>query len=336
MPEHQTLLWLPDALRDAGIPFAELHGWKANQPGYYWTNEESIHFGYNGDPVGWAWHHTATSGFTPYVKNSQGQTKANLFMGLARGNRLYQLGNGLPTTVFSSGGPGNFTEGKGRREVLNLVAQDQIFHGPQTNPDNVPNFYGNRHYGSTETVHNGDGSPLHEGVWEMQIKVAALITAHYGWSEFRNIGHLDHTVRKVDQKFKQGSPYTIGYMQELLAPDTDEEDDMNYRNILDRIGPGKLEELRQAGRWSGTTAYYFDGRSDEVEGIGPGTNQFLVEALIASDQIASLEPGPKGDPGEDGEDGEDSIVPGPKGEDSTVPGPKGDPGPNPTSAIFTY
>ena len=64
-----------------------------------------------------------------------------------------------------------------------------------------------------------------------------------------------------------------------------EEDDMDYRKILDRIGAPKLEELRLAGRWAGETAYYFDGRSDSE----PGANQNLVEVLIASDQVASLD-----------------------------------------------
>ena len=69
------------------------------------------------------------------------------------------------------------------------------------------------------------------------------------------------------------------------------EDDMNYRNILDRITEPEVEKLRVAGRWSGETVYYFDGRSNAVPGDGPGTNQHLVEILIASDQVASLEGG---------------------------------------------
>ena len=67
----------------------------------------------------------------------------------------------------------------------------------------------------------------------------------------------------------------------------DEEDDLDYRKTIDLIGPDKLEQLRAAGRWSGETAYYFDGRSDAVA----GANQNLVEHLIASDQIASLDAG---------------------------------------------
>ncbi len=217
MTDHATLLWLPDALRDAGLAVAELHGWKLNQQGYYWTDEDDTHDRYQGDPVGWMWHHTATSGFTPYVKNAKGQSKANLFMGLARGNRLYQEGGGEPTVVFASGGPGNFTAGAGKRYVMrDLVARDRRFIGPQHQADDVPSWYGNRYYGSTETVHLGDGSLMHPGVWDMQLQVAVLLSEHFGWSAWRHIGHLDHTKRKVDPRVAQGAPYTIGHMQDQV------------------------------------------------------------------------------------------------------------------------
>ncbi len=284
MPEHQTLLWLPDALRDAGINFAELHGWKTNQSGYYWTNENNQHFGYNGDPVGWVWHHTASLGFTPYVKNAQGQTKANLWMGLARGNRLYQLGNGPPTVVLASGGPGNFTEGSGRRNVLtNYVALDNRFPGPQKLADDSPKFFGNRYYGSTEVIHSGDGSPLHPGVWEMQVQVAALMSQHYGWSEFRHIGHLDHTKRKVDQRFQQGQPYTIAAMQADIAALM--EDDMNYKKIVHgdwgEEGLGQMVDAGTFGDVPDRQAFidYWLDPNIPVNGP-PDSLQHLVEVVV--------------------------------------------------------
>ncbi len=217
MTEHQALLFLPDALHDAGIEFAELTGWESNQQGYYWTDEEDLHHGYAGDPIGWAWHHTATTGFTPYVKNAKGQTKANLWFGLRRLNRLHAEGGGEPTVAIASSGPGNFTAGAGVRWLMeSYVSQDVRFRGPQRQPDDSPRFYGNRYYGSTETVHPGNGTPLHPGVWEMQLQVAVILSDHFGWSAWRHIGHLDHTRRKVDQRFEQGAPYTIGRMQDQL------------------------------------------------------------------------------------------------------------------------
>ena len=216
MPRHTSLLWLPDALRAESVEVVELAGWQQNQPGYFWTDETFHHQQYTGDPVGWMWHHTASSHYVPYVKNSKGQTKANLWMGLWRDGAMYSEGSGVPTVVFASGGPANFTAGAGRRELLvEHVARDLRFHGPQREVD-TPKYFGNRHYGSTETVHPGDGSTVDEGVWEMQLIVALLMCDHYGWSEWRHIGHLDHTRRKIDQRFAQGAPYTIGLMQDAI------------------------------------------------------------------------------------------------------------------------
>jgi Putative peptidoglycan binding domain len=215
-PSHASLLWLTDALRAEDANVIELPGWDRNEPDYFWTDETSHHQRYDGDPVGWIWHHTATAHYVPYIKNAHGQSKANLWMGLWRDGTLFATGGGVPTVVFASGGPANFTAGSGRREVLvEFVANDVRFQGPQREED-TPRFFGNRHYGSTETVHPGDGSPLDGGVWELQLVVAALMCDHYGWSPWRHIGHLDHTHRKIDPRFEQGAPYTIGFMQDEL------------------------------------------------------------------------------------------------------------------------
>jgi Putative peptidoglycan binding domain len=215
-PPHTTLRWLPAAAAAAGLNVVELDGWQTNQQGYYWTDETFHHHSYAGDPVGWAWHHTATTNYVPYVKNSEGKTKANLWMGLLRDGALYATGGGTPTVVVASGGPANFSTGAGRKEVLtDFVARDLRFPGPQRADDTLK-YYGNRHYGTTETVHPGDGSPLDDGVWEMQLVVAGLMCEHYGWSPWRHIGHLDHTHRKIDPRYAQGAPYTIGLMQDTL------------------------------------------------------------------------------------------------------------------------
>jgi peptidoglycan hydrolase-like protein with peptidoglycan-binding domain len=216
MNTHTALLWLPDALRTKDVNVIELDGWATNEQGYFWSDETFHHRRYTGDPVGWLWHHTASSHYVPFVKNSQGQTKANLWMGLWRDGELFSAGGGIPTVVFASGGPADFSAGAGRKEVLtDYVARDVRFRGPQRQED-TPSYFGNRHYGATETVHPGDGSGVDDGVWEMQLIVASLMSGHYGWSAWRHIGHLDHTHRKIDQRFAQGAPYSIGLMQDLL------------------------------------------------------------------------------------------------------------------------
>lgn len=293
MSRHEALVWLPDALRDAGINVVELTGWADNQPGYYWTDQHDRHHGFLGKPNGWVWHHTASLGYTPFVKNAAGQTKANLWLGLARGNRLYAFGNGPPTVVFASGGPANYSAGAGRRAVLDdFVAKDRQFNGPQRLPD-TPGFYGNRYYGATELVHPGDGSACHQGVWEMQAHIAAIMSAHWGWSAYRHIGHLDHTRRKIDQRFDQGAPYTIGLMQRMVLappPPPPEADDMNYRKMIDMWGPVGLEKLKQAGRWDGTVAWYFNGGSDAEA----GANQNLVEHIMVNDALLTIDEGSDG------------------------------------------
>jgi len=63
--------------------------------------------------------------------------------------------------------------GRPQGGLVDFVAEDIRFPGPQANPD-TPNYFGNRHYRTTETVHPGDGSSLDDGVWEMQLIVATL------------------------------------------------------------------------------------------------------------------------------------------------------------------
>ena len=232
MSEHQALLWLPDAMRAAGLPFIELKGWEENEPNYYWVDPSGHHHGYNGQPNGWVWHHTASKGYTPYVKNRLGQTKANLWMGLwspSTPSALWSfrgsLGSYQPMVMIASSGPADYSNGSGRIDVLtDHVAVDVQFNGPQHQAD-TPGFYGNRYYGGTEVVHPGDGTPLDDDVWELQANVAALMSEHWGWSVWRHIAHQDHTVRKIDQRFAQGAPYTIAAQQQLVLEKLVKEED---------------------------------------------------------------------------------------------------------------
>jgi hypothetical protein len=128
---------------------------------------------------------------------------------------MYQEGGGVPTVAFASAGPANYGNGSGNKPVLlDYVSEDVRFHGPQRNSD-TDGFYGNRYYGCTEIVHRGDGSPLDQGVFRIAYMTMAILSEHFGWSPWRNIGHLDHTRRKIDPRFEQGAPYTMGFMQDI-------------------------------------------------------------------------------------------------------------------------
>ena len=219
--KHTTLLWLPDALRDAGIPFRVLAGWDTNRQGYYWTDEANNHHGYYGDPNGHVLHHTATAEYTANVKNSKGQTKANVYAGLGRPGttRMYSTGGGTPRLDIASGGPANYGNGAGHRKVLSAyVAKDRRFPGPlrKFDRDAADDYYANRYFIGTEIIHLGDGSELHPGVFEMVSQFAAILEEYYGWDE-RHIGHEDSTRRKVDPRFEQGAPYTMSAFRSRIV-----------------------------------------------------------------------------------------------------------------------
>ena len=94
--EHAVMAGFADALREWGLgeylweldASFDLAGngndWKTNEQakagvgqsssGYYWTDLDDKHSGFGGRPNVHHNHHTATSGFGPYVKNSSGHT----------------------------------------------------------------------------------------------------------------------------------------------------------------------------------------------------------------------------------------------------------------------
>ena len=276
--EHQALLFLPDALADAGLPFGQLTGWESNQQGYYWVDENGMHHGYLGKPNGAMWHHTATQAYTPSVSNN-GRTIANIYIGIWRTGRLWSFGGGEPLVVLASSGPANYSSGSGKREVLTqYVVADRRFPGPQQELDDAhPSFFGNRYYINTEVIHPGDGSALEPAIWDLQVETAAVISKHFGWSHWRNIAHQDHTLRKIDQRFAQGAPYTIRKQQSdiRVAMEPPREDDMpsyeelrtdefdlwSDNNIMDAFDDGMFESTDRAG----FELYWVTTRADRTD-----------------------------------------------------------------------
>ncbi len=267
--KHEALLFLPDALSDAGIPFGQLTGWESNQQGYYWVDENGMHRGYLGEPNGAMHHHTATSAYTPSVKNN-GRTVANIYIGIWRTGRLWSSGGGEPMVILASGGPANYSSGSGRREVLTqYVVADRRFPGPQQGLDDAnPRFFGNRYYINTEVIHPGDGSALEPAVWDLQVETAAVITKHFGWSHWRNIAHQDHTRRKIDQRFAQGAPYTIREHQTDIR--------LAMEEPAPPPPPSGDYEMRTIELWAG---YQSKGKKDERPTVVAGQRMLAYDGF---------------------------------------------------------
>ena len=184
---------LPVALESAGVEVRVLDGWRdyhldSRGNPYLWREPD-------GEPAGHMHHHTATSGYTP------NRDKANGYAGLGSddSDRLYQSGGGRPIFVLANAYPAPISSGYGVRSILeNYVKKDVQFIGRQTESNDVPKWAGNTHYFNTEWILDGVGTWIDEDVWDMMVTVNAVLCDMYGWSATRNIGHAQHTNRKID------------------------------------------------------------------------------------------------------------------------------------------
>ena len=215
MTQHTSLLWLPDALRNAGVNVIELDGWKEAQGAYRWTDLVTGIRSYGGKPTCYMIHHTAGTSATPVVKNSAGAwSKANCWAGLWRDGKLYQSGGGVATIVFTSSGPARTSSGYGHGPTLYEVADDVRVPWDQPNADT--GMAANRYAWNVETVASGDGSPVDDGVEHALVVMGALLCEHYGWSPWRAIGHLTWTGRKIDP-YWDGRRDVIVRIQDAVA-----------------------------------------------------------------------------------------------------------------------
>lgn len=224
---------LVDVLLEVGIPTSqilELDGWKTNQQGYYWTDEDDRHDGYDGIANAHLNHHTASSAYTPYVKNEKGQTKCNVWGGLLRGSRLYQTGGGVPTLAIASAGPANYSAGSGVEALLqNFIVPRLRYIGKQTRSDDNPKWYGNRAYWNTEWVLDGTGGRLANDVWDLLIAYNEALSRLHDYPAWFNYGHGHHTRRKIDLRDGRfpNMADTIYAIQELVKGRLDMNTDPN-------------------------------------------------------------------------------------------------------------
>ena len=256
MPAHSQLVELYEACRAAGLNVSALSGWSTQQQGYYWYRPNSWSTGnYSTPPNCSVTHHTATSEYTPNVKNSSGQTKANVYSGLARPgtSRLYSVGSGTPKIVFAAAGPANYGNGACIKAVYNdYVFKNKVVPGAaRTWTSRGDDGYANRMGIGNEIVHKGDGSLLDPGVFELVCQFNAIAESLFGWklNQSHLVGHEDSTRRKVDPRFTQGSPYTMaairsrvaaihGGTQPPIPPPGD--DDMAFLPLTKGMGMGDL------------------------------------------------------------------------------------------------
>ena len=241
VPRHIAMLWLPDALRAAGVNVVELDGWKEAQGNYQWTNIRTGIRMYGEEPTCYMIHHTAGTSAFPEVKNSNGVwSKANCWAGLLRDGRLYQSGGGIPTIVFTSSGPARISSGYGNGPTLYEVADDVRVPWDQLNSDT--GMAANRYAWNVETVAAGDGSAVDPGVERALVVMGALLAERFGWSPWRTIGHLTWTKRKLDP-YWDGRRDVIVHIQEAVADymgqgpavpppiEPPPGDDMDYRTV---------------------------------------------------------------------------------------------------------
>ncbi len=181
-------LEIPELFTLEGINVETMDGWerpylRAHRGPYLWRT---------GDPEASMWHHTATPAYTP------NRIKANMYAGLMHpgSQRLYQSGGGTPTIVIANAHPGPITSGYGQKHVLELARADEPNSALATGPDD--DWAGNKSYWNTEVVLDGVGSWVDTEVWDMICVAGAVIHRLMGWSEWRAIGHGQHTQRKVD------------------------------------------------------------------------------------------------------------------------------------------
>jgi len=228
MAMHTSLLWLPDALRAAGVNVIELDGWREAQGSYYWTDLATDRDGLGEDPTCYMIHHTAGTSANPSVKDSSGTwSKANCWAGLWRDGRLYQTGGGVPTIVFVSAGPARVSSGYGHGPTLYQVAADVRVPYKQSASDT--DMAANRYAWNVETVALGDGSDIDAGVEHALVVMGALLCDHYGWSPWRTIGHLTWTKRKIDP-YWDGMKDVIVTIQDAVAELMG--GDVTYRDVL--------------------------------------------------------------------------------------------------------
>lgn len=229
------MLDLYDECRSRGLNVVGLKGWREWQVGYYFRRNGWDPGTALSPPQCFINHHTATSEYTGNVKNSQGLSKANIWLGLGRPgtSRLYSTGRGTPRADFAVRWAANYGNGACDRTVYDrYVLRDRV---APNRPDGGDDGYANKLAIGMEIVHPGTGGLLDPGVFELACQINAAANDVFGWPSnlARILDHRSSTRRKQDVNFQQSEDgYTINAMRTRIAeiingdPPPPQEDEM--------------------------------------------------------------------------------------------------------------
>ena len=201
MSIHTFLLDLPEILEGMGLNVWVADGYELGQGNYLWTNPHTNRGSYDEKPWAYMVHHSGSPSATPPPHDT---SKASAWIGLRRGDRLYQEDGGIPTIYLASAGPARVSSGYGYRPA----AWDYTFEEERA-PARAQGGDGstalNRYSFNMETVHRGDGSALDKGVWQHVVGLGIALEQMCGLKEM-TLGHRSWSQRKIDPRWQVGLP----------------------------------------------------------------------------------------------------------------------------------
>lgn len=236
MTLHTALIDLPAILELAGYEVRTATNWLEGQCSsashYLWTDPHDFHESHDESPSGYMVHHTATDRAIPPPHDT---SKANAWIGLARGDSLYSYGPGDPVIYLASAGPARISSGYG----YSPAAWEHTFEDRRA-PVYAEGADGgtalNRYVFNVETVHPGDGSELPAGSLESVIGLGVVLHELFGWRE-RTLGHLSWSSRKIDPRWNSRNDAILPIQDEIA------------RRLGDAGGNGDEEDMRTLREW---------------------------------------------------------------------------------------
>ncbi len=205
MSRHTFLLDLPEILTGMGFNVVVADGWELGQCSgsdhYTFTDPATDIGSHDEKPFAYMVHHSGSKAATPPPAKT---SKAGAWIGLSRGDRLYQYGGGIPTIYLASAGPARVSSGDGYRPA----AWDNTFEQRRAPAhaqglDSTPHIALNRYSFNVETVCEGVGSELDPEVWDNVVGLGEALERMTGLKEM-TIGHTSWTSRKPDPEWRVG------------------------------------------------------------------------------------------------------------------------------------